>query len=151
MDKQGKPRADGPRTGAHDYILVNKQRKHAIDSANLRRFLRSLLPVLEVEDRPFAVVFITDEKMRGYNRDYRGFDKPTDVLSFRGDAGYLGDILISSETAYNQARKSGTLSFETNIRRLILHGLLHLMGHDHETDDGEMRAIERRLRRRFQC
>src|SRR5204862_5466252 len=100
-----KPRADGPRTGAHDYILVNKQRKHAIDSANLRRFLRSLLPVLEVEDRPFAVVFITDEKMRGYNRDYRGFDKATDVLSFRGDAGYLGDILISSETAYNQARK----------------------------------------------
>jgi len=72
-------------------------------------------------------------------------------LSFQGDGGYLGDILISSETAYNQSRKSSTLSFETNIRRLILHGLLHLLGYDHETDNGEMRAMERRLRRRFQC
>jgi probable rRNA maturation factor len=104
-----------------------------------------------MQDRPFSVVLIPDSVMRRYNRDYRGFDKPTDVLSFRGDAAYLGDILISSETAYNQALKSATLSFEKNVRRLILHGLLHLMGYDHETDNGEMRAIERRLRRRFQC
>ena len=89
--------------------------------------------------------------MQAYNRDYRGFDKPTDVLSFPGDRSYLGDILISSETAYNQARKSATLTFERNLRRLILHGLLHLMGYDHETDNGEMRIMERRLRRRFQC
>ena len=74
-----------------------------------------------------------------------------DVLSFSGDHLYLGDILISSETAYNQALKSKTLSFERNLQRLILHGLLHLMGYDHETDDGQMRAIERRLRRRFRC
>ena len=96
-------------------------------------------------------MFLTDEKMLRFNRDYRGFNKSTDVLSFQGDGGYLGDILISSETAYNQSRKSNTLSFETNIRRLILHGLLHLLGYDHETDNGEMRAMERRLRRRFQC
>ena len=101
--------------------------------------------------RSFAIVFVSDEEMQGYNLKYRGFDKPTDVLSFRGDSGYLGDILISSETAYNQARKSETLNFEMNLRRLILHGLLHLMGYDHETDQGQMRAIERRLRRRFQC
>ena len=132
-------------------VLLNKQRRHAVNRTNLRRFLSSLAPELGIEDRPFTVVLITDEMMREYNRRYRGFDKPTDVLSFRGDAGYLGDILISSETAYNQARKSSTLSFETNIRRLILHGLLHLMGYDHETDGGEMRAIERRFRRRFQC
>ena len=89
--------------------------------------------------------------MRNYNRTYRGYDKPTDVLSFRGEAGYLGDILISSETAYNQAVKARKLNFQTNIHRLIVHGLLHLMGYDHETDNGEMRAIERRLRRRFKC
>jgi len=89
--------------------------------------------------------------MQNYNRTYRGYDKPTDVLSFRGEAGYLGDILISSETAYNQALKSRKLNFQNNIHRLIVHGLLHLMGYDHETDNGEMRAIERRLRRRFQC
>ena len=132
-------------------FLLNKQRRHAVKITSLRRFLSSLTPELGIGNRPFSVVFITDEMMRDYNRRYRGFDKPTDVLSFRGDAGYLGDILISSETAYNQARKSSTLSFETNLQRLILHGLLHLIGYDHETDHGEMRAIERRFRRRFQC
>jgi probable rRNA maturation factor len=145
LDKQAKTRAK------RDHIVLNKQRKHAIDGGRLRRFLSSIAPVLGIEGRSFSIVLITDENMRTYNRDYRGFDKPTDVLSFRGGAGYLGDILISAETAYTQARKSSTLNFETNIRRLILHGLLHLMGYDHETDSGEMRAIERRLRRRFQC
>jgi probable rRNA maturation factor len=134
-----------------EYFLINKQRKHAINHAKLRLFLSSLVPELGVEERSFSVVVITDEMMRGYNRKYRGFDKPTDVLSFAGEREYLGDILISSETAYNQTRRSRTLSFEANVRRLILHGLLHLMGHDHETDDGEMRTIERRLRRRFRC
>jgi len=109
------------------------------------------MPVLGVEQSEFSVVFVTDQTIRRYNRDYRGFDKATDVLSFSGDDGYLGDILISSETAYNQALKSKTLSFETNIYRLLLHGLLHLMGYDHETDRGEMRTLERRLRRRFRC
>ena len=110
-----------------------------------------MVPELGVQEREFSVVLITDETMREYNRRYRGFDKPTDVLSFRGEQLYLGDILISSETAYNQARHSRTLTFEKNVRRLILHGLLHLMGYDHEIDNGEMRTIERRLRRRFQC
>jgi probable rRNA maturation factor len=106
---------------------------------------------LGVEGREFSVVLVTDRVMRSYNRQYRGLDKPTDVLSFGGDRVYLGDILISCETAYNQARKSRTLTFERNIRRLILHGLLHLMGYDHATDEGQMRHIERRMRRRFQC
>jgi probable rRNA maturation factor len=132
-------------------LILNRQRKHAINTARLQRFVSTLIPALGVEDAEFAVVLITDGMMQRYNRDYRGYDKPTDVLSFPGEDGYLGDILISSETAYNQARKSNTLSLETNIQRLLLHGLLHLMGYDHETDDGEMRTVERRLRRRFQC
>jgi probable rRNA maturation factor len=151
MEPPHKTPASSPRTTAGERILINQQRKHAVNKSALDRFLSSLAPALGIDSRSFTVVFITDDRMRDYNRDYRGFDKSTDVLSFRGESGYLGDILISSETAYNQARKSSTLSFESNIRRLILHGLLHLMGYDHETDDGEMRAIERRLRRRFQC
>jgi probable rRNA maturation factor len=133
------------------FAVINNQRKHAIDSGKLRHFLKSLIFELGIGRREFSVVFITDDKIRQFNRDYRGFDKPTDVLSFRGAGEYLGDILISSETAYNQSRKSSSLSFESNLHRLVLHGLLHLMGYDHETDNGEMRAIERRLRRRFQC
>jgi probable rRNA maturation factor len=155
LDKQAKTRVNPsdarPTTVVGEHILLNKQRKHAIDGKSVRKFVSSLSSELNVQDRSFSVVIITDEMIQRYNRQYRGFDKPTDVLSFRSDPRYLGDILISSETAYNQARKSKTLTFETNIRRLILHGLLHLIGYDHETDEGQMRTIERRLRRRFQC
>jgi probable rRNA maturation factor len=63
----------------------------------------------------------------------------------------LGDILISTETAHRQSVGSPVLDFNSNIARLLLHGLLHLAGFDHETDQGEMRAIERRLRRRYRC
>ena len=134
-----------------ELILINRQRRHATDARSIRRFASGLVDELGLKGREFSIVLITDQAMQGYNRQYRGFDKATDVLSFRGEQGYLGDILISTETAYNQSRKSKVLSFEKNIRRLILHGLLHLMGYDHETDHGEMRSIERRLRRRFQC
>jgi len=151
LDKQPITRSDGQGTKGRQYILINKQRQHTFDRKAMHRFLSDLVMHLEVHHRPFSVVFISDEAMRRYNREYRGFDKPTDVLSFPGDYGYLGDILISSQTAYNQALKSVTLSFETNLRRLVLHGLLHLMGYDHETDEGQMRALERRLRRRFKC
>jgi len=134
-----------------NYLVLNRQRKHSVDSRRLRQFIGKLTAQLQIPDASFSVVLITDQVMRGYNRDYRGMDKPTDVLSFRGDGGYLGDILISTETAYNQARNSTVLTFEKNLHRLLLHGILHLSGYDHETDDGEMRAIERRLRRKLQC
>jgi probable rRNA maturation factor len=134
-----------------DFAVIDKQRRHSINQTELKGFLCSLISELGIARREFSVVFITDERIRQLNRDYRGYDKPTDVLSFRGDGEYLGDILISSETAYSQSRKSSTLSFESNVHRLVLHGLLHLMGYDHETDKGEMRTIERRLRRRFRC
>jgi probable rRNA maturation factor len=150
LDKR-KTRASRNRSDQRAYILLNRQRKHAVDVKQLQQFLSSVVPKLRLQNLPFSVVLITDEVMRDYNRQYRGLDKSTDVLSFRGDHGYLGDILISSETAYNQTLKSRTLDFKGNLRRLILHGLLHLMGYDHETDNGEMRTIERRLRRRFQC
>ena len=117
----------------------------------MRRFLAELTLAQRKQAVSLSVVFISDQAMRTYNNKYRGFDKPTDVLSFRGDGDYLGDILISAETAFQQSRRSPSLTFESNIRRLVLHGFLHLAGYDHETDNGEMRAIERRLRRKFQC
>jgi len=78
------------------------------------------------------------------------FDKPTDVLSFpSGDSGSeLGDIAVSIETAKIQARQNG-LSLDREIAQLILHGLLHLCGYDHETDNGEMNRLELKLRRRL--
>src|SRR5262245_32376280 len=96
-------------------VVLNQQGKHRIPSVAVRKFLAQLLGELQRPSACCSVVFITDDAMRTYNRTYRGFDKPTDVLSFEGDDGYLGDILISTETAYNQALKSPTLTFETNI------------------------------------
>jgi probable rRNA maturation factor len=136
---------------ASNYYLLNRQRKHSIDWRGVRRFLGGVAAELGVPQAAFTVVFVTDRVMRTYNRRYRGIDKPTDVLSFGGGDGYLGDIVVSAETAFRQANRSPALTFQTNIRRLVLHGLLHLCGYDHATDQGEMRAIERRFRRRFGC
>jgi probable rRNA maturation factor len=133
------------------YYLLNRQRKHRIDARGVRRFLAGLVSEIGRPEASFTVVFVTDKTIHDYNLRYRHIDKPTDVLSFAGDDGYLGDIVISTETAWAQARKSSNLSFDDNIRRLTLHGLLHLAGYDHETDNGEMRSIEKRLRRKFQC
>ncbi len=95
-----------------------------------------------------ALVLSGDRLLRRLNRDYRGKDRPTDVLSFPGPGGEagLGDIVISVETASRNARGLGrTLPQELDV--LALHGFLHLLGHDHETDDGTMERLERRLRR----
>src|SRR5262249_1188902 len=124
LDKR-KKRARRNAGERHAYILLNRQRKHAVDVKQLQQFLSPFVRELQLQNLSFSVVFINDEVMRDYNRQYRGLDKATDVLSFRGDHAYLGDILISSETAYNQTLKFRALGFERNLRRLILHGLLH--------------------------
>jgi probable rRNA maturation factor len=136
---------------SNNRLVLNKQRKHAIDMAAIKSFLSDLTKGEGKHAMSLSVVLLDDEAMQEYNRKYRGFDKATDVLSFRGDGDYLGDILISVETAFAQARKSPVLTLESNIRRLALHGFLHLTGYDHETDNGEMRAIENRLRRKYKC
>jgi probable rRNA maturation factor len=131
-------------------LVLNRQRKHRVDTARLERFLYRLVEHL-APAHAFSVVLVSDRAIAGYNSTYRGIDKATDVLSFPGDGENLGDILISTEMAYAQAQRSPVLDFESNLDRLALHGLLHLMGYDHETDGGEMRAFELRLRRRFHC
>jgi probable rRNA maturation factor len=93
--------------------------------------------------------------MRALNKRYRNLDRVTDVLSFPADAyphqdqssaRVLGDIVIATGVAKRQARAVG-VSVDMEIRRLALHGLLHLMGYDHETDTGQMSRLERRLLR----
>ena len=98
-----------------------------------------------------TLVITTDRRLRRLNRTWRGLDKATDVLSFPagddpGPARHLGDVVISRETAVRQARNEGH-SLVTELRVLALHGLLHLLGYDHERDSGRMARIERRLRR----
>lgn len=94
------------------------------------------------------MALVTDAAMRRMNAQYRGADYPTDVLSFPSETpGILGDIAIARGVAARQARQRGH-SEATELRILALHGLLHLLGYDHERDRGEMRKAEDRLRRR---
>jgi probable rRNA maturation factor len=106
-----------------------------------------------------TVAIVPDARVRALNRQYRKKDRATDVLSFpavapsalrRGNAGereFLGDVVIASGVAARQARAAGH-SLRTELRVLALHGLLHLLGYDHERDDGRMARLERRLRKR---
>lgn len=100
-----------------------------------------------------SVAIISDRRMRSLNRQFRGVDKATDVLSFpaeghRPTAGaFLGDVAIANGIATRQAHQAGH-SIGIEIRVLALHGLLHLLGYDHETDNGRMARLETRLRKR---
>lgn len=146
------------RSASSELLLKNLQRSVKIQSRSFRFFLRRLADELTLEGTSATLVLVGDERMRTLNRRFRGFDCATDVLSFPAhngdfpteneDTDYLGDIVISVDTARRQARRRGsTLPME--LRVLAVHGLLHLLGHDHETDNGEMRRIEYRLRRKF--
>jgi probable rRNA maturation factor len=99
--------------------------------------------------REFAVVVSSDAAVRRANSRFRGLPKATDVLSFPdGENGRLGDILISAQRAQRQAEEHGH-SVDEEIKILVLHGLLHLLGHDHESDNGEMKRAEIRWRRKL--
>ena len=94
-----------------------------------------------------AVAVVPDRRIRELNHRYRGKNVATDVLSFPADEpGQLGDIVIALDVARRQAKSAGH-SLATEFRVLALHGLLHLLGYDHERDNGEMRRLEQRLRR----
>lgn len=120
-----------------------------MDLTSARQFLESVAEHLDLRSG-FSVVLVSDAAMRRYNSTYAGKDQLTDVLSFPtgdtlGDEPYLGDIIISVETA--NVQKMATLDDEVKV--LCLHGILHLLGYDHECDSGEMRFLEEGLRERF--
>jgi len=104
--------------------------------------------------RTFSCMVTTDAELRRLNRTFRRQDYATDVLSFPANPqgalpdGYLGDLAISWQRAREQASEFGH-SMETEIRVLMLHGVLHLAGMDHETDAGEMKRTEMRWRKKL--
>jgi probable rRNA maturation factor len=132
-----------------DVVFVNRQRKRKLAKSRFLRILRDAARSLRVSGE-LALVFAGDGVLKRLNGRYRGKDRPTDVLSFPGPGGAegLGDVLISVPAAERNARRLGrTLGQELDV--LALHGFLHLLGYDHETDDGAMDRLERRLRLRL--
>lgn len=126
-----------------------------LDARGLGRWLARIAPPAAAG--PVAIALVSDQTMRRLNREYRGHDRVTDVLSFapadvrrrggRNPAPFLGDLAIARGRAAAQARRHGH-SLDLELRILALHGLLHLLGYDHDTDQGTMARVEERLRRR---
>jgi probable rRNA maturation factor len=137
-------------------MIINRLRRIPVAVAPLDAFLARVCKRFDLPEDAVAVCLAGDAAMAQWNEAYRGKRGATDVLSFPANGNarksassaspYLGDIAISPETARRNARRfKRTLSEE--LRILILHGVLHLIGYDHETDRGEMERLERRLRR----
>lgn len=129
-----------------EIVLLNPNHYPESAARRLRPWLAGLLAALAPETGSFGARFVSDREMRRVNRDFRGKDKTTDVLSFPGEEGHLGDVMISVPTARRQAAEAGH-GVDRELKVLLLHGVLHCMGYDHETDQGEMERLERRLRR----
>lgn len=136
--------------------VVNLQRKIPIDTVAIRSYTEVLSTnVSNAAGRVFSVAFVNDDRMKQLNELFRGKRTTTDVLSFPHepdefdpDKNNLGDIVISAEQAAKQAVENG-LTLENEVKHLILHGLLHLCGYDHETDNGEMNKRELTLRKKL--
>jgi len=146
-----RPRGDGLR------VLVGDERGRRLRASGLAAWVRGIAPP---RTRGIvSIALVSDRRSRALNRTYRRKDYATDVLSFPSDphgAGppqfripdpFLGEIVIARGVATRQAREAGH-SAATELRVLALHGLLHLLGYDHERDAGRMRRVEQRLRRR---
>ena len=133
-------------------VLQNAGRYPELEPAALRRWLEDLVATVAPQAESLSVRLCGDRPMRAMNRDFRGHDQVTDVLSFPGDAavepGHLGDVVVCVAQARRQASSRGE-RLEREMKTLLLHGVLHCMGHDHERDDGEMDRLERKLRRRW--
>jgi probable rRNA maturation factor len=144
-------------------MILNRQRSVPLALKSLARFSERVQRELGFPEESVTICFVSDPAMARMNRTFRDKHGPTDVLSFpvrhirtrqsreyRGTGAnhYVGDIVISPETARRNARQRSH-GVSSELRVLILHGMIHLAGYDHETDNGEMMHLERRLRRRL--
>jgi probable rRNA maturation factor len=151
-------------------MILNRQSAVRVARGPLEEFFRRVLREMKLRDSDITICFVSDAEMARMNLAFRGKKGPTDVLSFpAGNKGrkriytedtestedaedtqksYLGDIAIAPQTARRYAKKNGR-SLSSELRVLILHGVIHLLGYDHETDRGEMDRLEGKLRRRF--
>jgi len=155
-------------------MIVNRQSRISVSLRALDKFLARARRRLRLPKDSLTVCLVTDAEIARWNRAYRGKSGPTDVLSFATNARkaaqrrarnsrvrkdnlfdaaaanhsaqYIGDIAIAPAVAKRNASRLGR-SFDDEMRILILHGILHLMGYDHEADDGQMERRESKLRR----
>jgi len=130
-----------------DPLITYRRKPATLDVESLEAFAQTLCDRV-ARKRNFHCLITSDAELRRLNAQFRGRDYATDVLSFPMDDSSLGDIAISLQRARAQAREWGN-GVEDEIRILMLHGVLHLLGMDHERDSGEMGKAEVRWRRKL--
>jgi len=136
--------------------VSNRQKRVAVDSGKIRRAARKILGELGFEGHELSVVIVDDPEITRLNRRYFRRNRPTNVISFPMTAGevapgrprILGDVVISAETARRQAEEGGA-DGEEEMLFLLIHGILHLAGYDHEGTAAERRKMEERERELF--
>lgn len=130
-----------------EITIINEQREHRIRIGAYRDFMVRLMKECGANADQVSILFTDDNRMRRFNQRFRKVERSTDVISFpdgeRNIEGKvnIGDIIISVPRAFKQARDSGW-SLEREIKKLLIHGFLHLVGHDHEKDSGKMKRLE---------
>ncbi|HET9805198.1 MAG TPA: rRNA maturation RNase YbeY [Candidatus Acidoferrum sp.] len=135
--------------------ILNKQTKIRLSLPQLETFADEVLRELNLKPENLSIAFVSNPAIAHLNKTYRKIAKATDVLSFPAEANarlnrhrFLGDIAIAPSVAQRYAKKNGR-TLQNEICILILHGVLHLMGYDHEVDQGQMDRVERKLRRKL--
>jgi probable rRNA maturation factor len=130
--------------------VASRGRRVPALAARLGGRARRLLTLLRRPDAELSLLLVSDAVMRRLNREWRGVDRPTDVLAFAqaegpggAPAGLLGDVVISLDTARRQAAERRT-PVGAELDRLLIHGVLHLLGYDHERSATEARRMRRR-------
>ena len=124
-------------------MTVSDDRGRPVHAPGLAAWLRRIAPARA--RGAVHIALVSNARMRVLNRMFRGTDRPTDVLSFDDPDRPLGEIAIATGVARRQAREARHTQL-AELRILALHGLLHLLGYDHERDNGEMHRLEQRLR-----
>lgn len=139
--------------------VTNRQRKYKVDRQSIKSSADSILLLCGSGNAELSILIVNNRVMRTLNRQYRGLDKPTDVLSFlpspatftyrEGGAGegkpvrFLGDIVVSMEKTHAQAAERGH-SPDKEFKILLIHGILHLLGYDHEVSRAEAQRMRRK-------
>ncbi len=133
--------------------VISRHRKRGVSTAAVRQQARRLLQKLGERPAELTIVLVGDADIQQLNRDYRGKNHSTDVLAFAmregervgGDERLLGDVVISLDTAARQARRRRA-SLAAEVAALMVHGVLHLLGYDHERSAPEARRMRRKER-----
>jgi probable rRNA maturation factor len=135
--------------------IVNSQKIVKLDLREIKSIAAGALGAIEEKEAELSIYFVDDAQIRNLNYRYRGFDKPTDVLAFsmrdgealRGAEGILGDVVVSTETAVNQARRFRK-DVKDEIALYLIHGVLHLAGYD-DTSPSERKKMQKKQKQIF--